>query len=139
MRKQAGLSEQLVGARVCGYFKDMLRAFTSILWFIAALSLGFEAVAQPCEIASKLDLSAHHELNDAMPCHDDMAPMHHTPDEMPEHQSQACCCAALLGNGVETATPELKQPLPALSVWATPMPDSAMSVLLEYEPPPPRA
>lgn len=118
----------------------MLRALTSFVWVIAALSLGFEAVAQPCEIASELKASTHHEMSSEMPCHDDMASMaHHAPDERPEHQSHACCCAALLGNGVETAAPELKQPLPELLMWATPMPDSARSVLLEYEPPPPRA
>ena len=117
----------------------MLRALTSVLWLIAALSLGFEAVAQPCDIISKLEVSSHHEMQDEMPCHDDMASMHHTPDDIPEHQNQACCCAALLGNGVETAAPELKQPLPELLIWATPMPDTALSVLLEYEPPPPRA
>ncbi|MEL6665709.1 MAG: hypothetical protein AAFQ24_06205 [Pseudomonadota bacterium] len=117
----------------------MLRALTSVLWLIAALALGFESVAQPCEIASKMDVSAPHEMHAEMPCHDDMAPAHDTSDEMPEHQSHACCCAALLGNGVETAAPELNQPLPELLIWATPMSDSAMSILLEYEPPPPRA
>ena len=117
----------------------MLRAFTSVLWLIAALALGFESVAQPCEIAAKMDMSASHEMHAEMPCHNDMAPAHDTSDEMPEHQSHACCCAALLGNGVETAAPELNQPLPELLIWATPMPDSARSILLEYEPPPPRA
>ena len=117
----------------------MLRTLTSVFWLIAALSLGFEAVAQPCEILSQLETSAHHEMQDEMPCHDDMASMHHAPDDVPEHQNQACCCAALLGKGVETAAPELKQPLPELLIWATPMPDTALSVLLEYVPPPPRA
>lgn len=117
----------------------MLRALTSVFWLIAALSLGFESVAQPCEIISELDASTHHETHSEMPCHDDMVSVHHVPDDVPEHQNQACCCAALLGNGVETAAPELKQPLPELMIWATPMPDSAMSILLEYEPPPPRA
>ena len=117
----------------------MLRALTSFFWLVAALSLGFEAVAQTCEIVSELQASAHHEMQSDMPCHDDMVSMHHAPDEAPEHQSQACCCAALLGNGVATTAPELKQPVPELISWATPMPDNAMSVLLEYEPPPPRA
>ena len=117
----------------------MLRAITSFLWLIAALSLGFEAVAQPCETASKKDISAHHEMHGEMPCHDEMGPMHHALDETPEHQSNACCCAALLGNGVETDATELNQPLPELLIWETPMPDSAMSIPLEHEPPPPRA
>ena len=61
----------------------MLRAFTSVLWLIAALALGFESVAQPCEIASKMDLSSPHEMHSEMPCHDDMAPANDTSDEMP--------------------------------------------------------
>ena len=139
MRKPAGRLRLLADGSNSDYLLGMLRAVTSMFWLIAALSLGFEAVSQPCEIVSGLEMSTHHEMQDEMPCHDDMAPMHHAPDEMPEHHSQACCCAALLGNGVTTAAPELKQPLPELTVWATPMPENAASILLEYAPPPPRA
>ncbi|MHA7859703.1 MAG: hypothetical protein ACX94D_16585 [Henriciella sp.] len=117
----------------------MLRAFTSMLWLIAALSLGFEAVAQPCNVAASLTTSAQPMMSSDMPCHDDMVAAHHAPEEAPAHDSQACCCAALLGNGVTTDAPDLKQPIPGLTLWATPMPDTATSILLEYEPPPPRA
>jgi len=118
----------------------MLRALTSALWLIAALALGFEAVAQPCE----MNTATPHDITSDMPCHDDMmvmteaeAPM--PQHDMPSHESPICCCAALLGNGVTADAPEMSQPVPGLTLWAMPMPDSANSILLEYEPPPPRA
>ena len=122
----------------------MLRAFTSALWLVAALALGFEAVAQPCDMQAEMTAGAQHEMMPDMPCHDDMmmaAPAHAPmPDhQTPDHESQACCCAALLGNGVTSEAPSLSQPVPGLMLWATPMPDTANSILLEYDPPPPRA
>ena len=121
--------------------QSMLRAVTSLLWLIAALALGFEAVAQPCDLKTDFEASAAHELMSDMPCHDhmmmaqdaDQTPSHH------EHEPQTCCCAALLGNGVTTDAPTLSQLVPGLTLWAMPMPDAAKSILLEYEPPPPRA
>ena len=83
--------------------------------------------------------TAHHEMMADMPCHDDMGMPTTTPDDMPEHGDPACCCAALLGNGVTTDAPEIGQPIPGLTLWATPMPDNANSIFLEFEPPPPRA
>ena len=119
----------------------MLRAFTSVLWLIAALALGFEAVAQPCDVRAEIAANPAHEMVSDMPCHDDMAmeASHKTQGhEMPSHEGQTCCCAALLGNGVTTDAPDLDQPVPGLTLWAMPLPDSANSILLEYEPPPPR-
>ena len=121
----------------------MLRAFTSVLWLIAAFALGFEAMAQPCELRADLMTSTQSEMSE-MPCHDGMMVMAQTdapmPDhDMPSHDAPACCCAALLGNGVNADAPHLSQPVPGLTLWATPMPDTANSILLEYEPPPPRA
>ena len=120
----------------------MLRAFTSLLWLVAALALGFEAMAQPCDLRAEMAApSSSHEMAADMPCHDGVAmeashqPAHH---EMPSHEGQTCCCAALLGNGVTTDAPNLDQPVPGLTLWAMPLPDSATSILLEYEPPPPR-
>lgn len=121
----------------------MLRALTSMLWLIAALALGFEAVAQPCDLRAEMMSAPAHEAMSDMPCHDGM--MMAEPDtpmpghEMPDHDTPACCCAALLGNGVTTDAPSLSQPVPGLTLWATPLPDTANSILLEYEPPPPRA
>lgn len=117
----------------------MLRALTSLLWLIAALALGFESVAQPCELAAELSSQPHAMMSSEMPCHDDMAAMQHDPEELPEHRQQACCCAALLGNGVTTSTTELSQPIPVMTDWAAPLPDFAQSIFLEFEPPPPRA
>ena len=117
----------------------MLRALTSFFWLIAALALGFESVAQPCELAAEMQAPSHTMMSSEMPCHDDMAAMHHSPEELPEHNSHACCCAALLGNGVTTSAPELSQPIPVLTDWAAPLPDFAQSIFLEFEPPPPRA
>lgn len=119
----------------------MLRAFTSVLWLIAALALGFEAVAQPCDVRAEIAANPAHETVNDMPCHDGMAmeASHQTQGhEMPSHEGQTCCCAALLGNGVTTDAPDLDQPVPGLTLWAMPLPDSANSILLEYEPPPPR-
>ncbi len=125
----------------------MLRAMTSVLWIIAALALGFEAVAQPCELRAEMtEPSAHVAMAD-MPCHDGMEmaqdtptmPGHHDQQNDQNHERQACCCAALLGNGVAANAPDLSQPIPWLTLWATPLPDTAKSILLEYEPPPPRA
>ncbi|MCR9268740.1 MAG: hypothetical protein NXH72_02005 [Hyphomonadaceae bacterium] len=117
----------------------MLRAITSCLWLIAALALGFEAAAQPCALVSEMTTEMQHAADSEMPCHDDMMKMHHTPENAPDHDTQACCCAALLGNGVTAQAPLLTQPVPGLILWAAPMPDSAASILLEFEPPPPRA
>lgn len=120
----------------------MLRALTSMLWLIAALALGFEAVAQPCDLRAELTAPAHEMMAD-MPCHDGMMmaePAAEMPGhDMPSHDNPACCCAALLGNGVTTDAPRLSQPVPGLTLWATPLPDNANSILLDYEPPPPRA
>jgi len=116
----------------------MLRAVTSVLWLIAALALGFEAVAQPCEMAPSTTQIATSD----MPCHDGMVTNIDAPapqDNMPSHDAPICCCAALLGNGVTADAPELNQPVPGLTLWAIPLPDTAKSILLEYEPPPPRA
>ena len=125
----------------------MLRALTSALWLIAALALGFEAVAQPCDLRAEMTAGSAHEAMADMPCHDGMMmpAMHETvaPDmpehSMPGHDIPACCCAALLGNGVTADAADLRQPVPGLTLWALPLPDSANSILLEYEPPPPRA
>lgn len=117
----------------------MVRALTSCLWIIAALALGFESVAQPCEMTPAAHVQSQPMMASEMPCHDDMADMHHSPDdEMPQHTSQTCCCAALLGNLVSPATPQLTQPVPVLTNWASPLPDFANSIFLEFEPPPPR-
>lgn len=118
----------------------MLRTFTSMLWLIAALALGFEAVAQPCEMMPVPTQS----ISSEMPCHDGMMAITETEapmpqHDMPQHETPVCCCAALLGNGVTTEAPELSQPVPGLTLWAAPMPDTANSILLEYDPPPPRA
>nr|WP_070960595.1 hypothetical protein [Hyphomonas sp. Mor2] len=125
----------------------MLRAITSVLWFIAALALGFEAVAQPCDLRAEMTAGPAHEMMADMPCHDGMmmpemtdTAEHHAPgQDMPRHDSPACCCAALLGNGVTSDPVSLSQPVPGLTLWAMPLPDTANSILLEYEPPPPRA
>ena len=121
------------------YIPQMLRAMTSLLWIIAALALGFEAVAEPCDMRAEMEAPSHHELMADMPCHDMMMNAPSPSDEAPDHTSQACCCAALLGNGVTADAPELNQPVPGLTLWAMPLPDSATSILFEYEPPPPRA
>ena len=117
----------------------MIRALTSCLWFIAALALGFEAAAEPCNLLIQMEQETAHDMHADMPCHDDMVTMPAQPDHAPEHDRQACCCAALLGNAMTSAGPELGQPRPGLTLWATPMPDQANSILLDYEPPPPRA
>ncbi|MEP1144690.1 MAG: hypothetical protein ABJH52_13295 [Henriciella sp.] len=117
----------------------MLRTVTSFLWLIAALALGFEAMAQPCAIQVDLGATSHHEMMADMPCHDEMIAMIDQEQNQPEHGEPACCCAALLGNGVHADAPALDQPVPYLTTWATPMPENANSIFLEFEPPPPRA
>lgn len=122
----------------------MLRALTSALWLIAALALGFEAVAQPCDLRAEMTAAPTHEMMAEMPCHDgmkmpEMATQDAPDHNRPSHDNPACCCAALLGNGVTAEAPHLSQPVPGLTLWAMPLPDSANSILIEYEPPPPRA
>ncbi|MEM6557953.1 MAG: hypothetical protein AAF642_18850 [Pseudomonadota bacterium] len=117
----------------------MVRALTSILWLIAALALGFEAVAEPCDLKAEIQSPTAHEMKSDMPCHDHMMPVSSEDETPSHHDAETCCCAALLGNGVTTEAPNLSQPIPGLALWAIPMPDSANSILLEYEPPPPRA
>ncbi|MEM7327184.1 MAG: hypothetical protein AAF437_00515 [Pseudomonadota bacterium] len=128
----------------CGFCLDaynhaMLRAFTSLLWIIAALALGFEAVAQPCDMSPERPMPTTHEMMSDMPCHDHKLPAQGTDETPPHHDTQSCCCTALLGNGVTTDAPTLSQPIPGMTLWAIPMPDAANSILLEHDPPPPRA
>ena len=47
--------------------------------------------------------------------------------------------AALLENLSRFDAADLKHPFPGVLAWATPLPDTAMSIAFEYEPPPPRA
>jgi hypothetical protein len=117
----------------------MIRSLTSMLWLIAALALGFEAMAQPCDMRADMQATSGHEMMADMPCHDGM--MMPTPDndQAPKHHDMSCCCAALLGNGVTVAAIEVTQPTPGLTQWSTPLPDSALSYLAEFDPPPPRA
>ena len=104
------------------------------------LAFGFDAVAQPCELQAQASTEMHHDMSDAMPCHDSMMLAE---DKMPtdgqDHQADTCCCAAMLTNVVAVHGVDLTQPLPGITVWASPLPDSANSVEFEYEPPPPRA
>lgn len=116
----------------------MIRTLTSALWLIAALALGFEAAAQPCDMTMHMEAASAHEMTSDMPCHDHMAMSDETPEDLPQHDIQACCCAALLGNGVATTAPAVSQPLPGLSLWASPLPVLANSISLDDEPPPPR-
>lgn len=139
MRKLADFSGILARMRHSNYVCAMLRALTSFFWLIAALALGFESVAQPCELAAERHAPSQTMITSEMPCHDDMAAMQHSPEEAPKHHQQTCCCAALLGNGVTTTAPELSQPIPVLTDWTAPLPDFAQSIFLEFEPPPPRA
>ena len=113
-----------------------------MVWLTAALALGFEAVAEPCDLRAEMATQGTHNQATDMPCHDEMMMEtgHAAPDhQAPSHDGKTCCCAALLGNGVTTKAPNLGQPVPGLTLWAAPLPDSANSILLEYEPPPPRA
>lgn len=117
----------------------MIRALTSILWLIAALALGFEAAAQPCDMRAQIDAVSHHEMMADMPCHDGKsidAPDH---EQAPDHHENACCCAALLGNGVTVEPTLIAQPLPGITLWSSPLPANARSIIYEYDPPPPRA
>lgn len=117
----------------------MIRVLTSCLWLIAALALGVEAAAQPCQVRAQIEASTGHDMMADMACHDGMdMPMEH---EMPapDHAELGCCCAALLGNGLVSAPFSMDQPIPTLTTWAISLPDSALSHLPEFEPPPPRA
>ncbi|MEL7108059.1 MAG: hypothetical protein AAGJ68_02380 [Pseudomonadota bacterium] len=120
-------------------FHPMIRLLTSCLWLIAALALGFESVAQPCDLQAEMQTEHAHDQMSDMPCHDGMMMDHGHEQQMPEHESSTCCCAALLGNGMTPLAPELQQPVPSLMAWITPLPDSANSILPEHDPPPPRA
>lgn len=121
------------------YISTMIRAFTSCLWIIAALALGVEAAAQPCQVRAQIEASTGHDMMADMACHDsmDMSMEHEMPT--PDHAEMGCCCAALLGNGLANGPLNIAQPIPTLSTWAMPLPDDALSYLLEFDPPPPRA
>lgn len=117
----------------------MLRALTSLLWFISALALGFEAVAQPCDLRGDMMEMSHAQMSSDMPCHEGMTMAAETEPEQPQHeQSPSCCCAALLGNGVMVEPLELARPALGITLWAAPLPQSGSSIFVEYEPPPPR-
>ncbi|MEM1148300.1 MAG: hypothetical protein AAGH49_10945 [Pseudomonadota bacterium] len=120
------------------YLIRVIRALTSALWLIAALALGFDAMAQPCNLNAQVETAMSHEMMSDMPCHDHMDMTDRAPNDQPQHDMQACCCAALLGNGVTTTAPAVSQPTPGLSLWASPLPVLATSISLDDEPPPPR-
>lgn len=117
-----------------------MRALTSFLWIFVILAFGFDAVAQPCELSAQSASEAAHEMTDAMPCHEGMIMTPSTePSEHQTHDLDTCCCAAMLTNVVAVEAVDLTQPLPGITLWASPIPDNADSIEFEYEPPPPRA
>ena len=113
---------------------------TLILSVLMTLALSFDAVAQPCELDHQEMHMSHADMSAEMPCHDMHMDMDTTPSpEAPTTQHDACCCAALLANITRFDAADLKHPFPGVLAWATPLPDTAMSIAFEYEPPPPRA
>lgn len=118
----------------------MLRVLTSALWILVTAAFGFDAVAQPCEIRMALETPTEQAEMTGMPCHDDMAhtPID-TPDEQPAQSDDACCCVALLTNVLTVNPIDLAEPWPGVTQWAGLLPDTARTLSLEYEPPPPRA
>ncbi|MEL6861673.1 MAG: hypothetical protein AAGL11_07535 [Pseudomonadota bacterium] len=117
-----------------------MRFLASFLWVFVLFAFGFDALAQPCELRAQAASETHHQMTEAMPCHEHMIMAETSqPTENEPHQADTCCCAALLTNVVAVDGVDLSQPLPGLTVWASPLPQSANSVEFEYEPPPPRA
>lgn len=124
----------------------MLRFLTPVLWAFVTLVFGLDAVAQPCDLRVNLQTEMQHDTKAEMPCHDSMMAVAETqhPDapqnqEHQDHQNDTCCCAALLTNAVTFDRTNVAHPLPGLSLWAMPLPVTALSVSIEDEPPPPRA
>ena len=115
----------------------MRHYWVTFLWVISAFALSLEAGASPCEVMPEKP-TQHHELQADMPCHDQMVMAVEHEHEAPDHETQACCCAALLGNGIATEKPTLTRPYQGLTAWVAPLPDSALSIFLEEDPPPPR-
>lgn len=116
----------------------MLRFLTPVLWVFVTLVFGLDAVAQPCDLRMQAE-TEQTSMSD-MPCHDGM--MMRSEMEMPdapEHQKETCCCAALLTNALTFDSASIDKPWFGIMAWATPLPDTAHSVSIEYEPPPPRA
>ncbi len=116
----------------------MLRFMTAILWVFVTLAFGFDVVAEPCNL--RIQVGTAQTATSDMPCHEGM--MMSSEVEMPdapEHQSESCCCAALLTNAFMFERVRLERPAPGISTWATPLPETANSISIEYEPPPPRA
>lgn len=117
-----------------------MRLLTSLLWVLVTLAFAYDAVAQPCDPRAQAGSEMHPAADDAMPCHDGMMTADPAaPNDPPEHQSDACCCAALLTNIVAVDPVDLAQPLPGLVAWTSPLPDALRSIESDYEPPPPRA
>ena len=58
---------RIAQASTLNYIHMMLRAFTSVLWIIAALALGFEAVAQPCDLRAEITAVPSQEMMADMP------------------------------------------------------------------------
>ncbi|MEL7547431.1 MAG: hypothetical protein AAGJ84_12325 [Pseudomonadota bacterium] len=116
----------------------MMRFLAPVLWIFVTLAFGFDAVAEPCDL--RMQVTAEQPSMNEMPCHDGMmmGSETETPDA-PGHQKETCCCAALLTNAITFAQVGSDQPAPGLSLWASPLPDHATSISIEYEPPPPRA
>lgn len=118
----------------------MIRALTSCLWLIAALALGLEAVAEPCQTMAEMqaEVTVEADLHCAdmagMSMGDEMPAEH----EFPGHETVPCCCAALLGQVAVLDGTELRVPILLATKWAVPLPEQAASEFPDYEPPPPR-
>ena len=106
------------------------------------MAMALEASANPCAV--RAELSASLQIVDEgtpLTCHEiaggeidkDGAP------QAPDHEQAPCCCPGLLGSGIALDTIRVDAPVSVLAQWQTPMPDAALSRVLEHEPPPPRA
>ena len=120
----------------------MVRTLAPIIWLFSIFALSFNAAAQPCEFRMELQAQESDMASADMPCHGHEAVEKSTKSDksLPRHPANdSCCCAVLINTALCLSTITIEEPIAQTVQWTHPLPESASSIDLEYEPPPPRA
>ena len=95
----------------------MSRVLIALIWMAVTLAFAFDAVAEPC--ASGMSQGG--------------APA------APEPASEPCCCLANLSQVLILNPPVVSDLRAKRQTWNAPLTDPLTGILIDFEPPPPRA
>ena len=118
----------------------MSRVLTALIWMAVTLAFAFDAVAEPC--ASRHGHEPAHDAASAqeMPCHGEMTGMSQGgAPAAPEPASEPCCCLANLSQVLILNPPDVSDLRAKRQAWNAPLTDPLTGILIDFEPPPPRA